>query len=175
MKDFWLGFKATLTRTWRACARWVLGPGAAILVVIAGLGALVFLGKLVPLGQLFDWLTGRDKKPGDQQAVEVVNHPPEDRTQNGKPIEPGTPDPKGQTQAVVVPIQTPGLFDRQDQVKFTPKGSDKPVVVDLPTGVQASDVKAVVVVKPNVVAVTVASSSKVTTKQVDDLLSKYGS
>jgi hypothetical protein len=174
VNQFWLGFRATLSRCWKAVARWVLGPGAAILVIIGGLLLLVFVGKLIPLGQVFDWITGRDKKPGDQRAVDVVNHPPEDRTKDGKPIEPGTPDSKGQTQAVVVPIETPGLFDRQDQVRYTPTGTDKPVVVDLPTGVQASEVKAVVVMTPRIVAVTVASTSKATPLQVEDLLKKYG-
>lgn len=171
--SFSSAYTAALRSIWGLVTKWVLGPGAAILVVLAGLGCLIFVGRLIPLGQLFEALVGKVKRPGEQEVLDVVNHPPPNRIADGKVIQPGAPDPKGLTQAVVVPIEMPGLFDRQDQVKYTPAGHDKPILVDLPTGVKASDVKAIVVVRPNVVAVTVDSRSGVTTSQVQDLLKKY--
>jgi hypothetical protein len=75
---------------------------------------------------------------------------------------------------VVVPIQTGGLFSDPTVVKVTPPGTDKEVVVHLPDGVKSSDVHQVVIVSPEIVAVTTKDSSKVTVGQVDDLLKKYG-
>ncbi len=105
----------------------------------------------------------------------MANTVPEDRVdENGVIIKPGEPDSTGQTQAVVVPIEEPGLFDDPGKIKVTPPGEDKPTEVILPDGVKAKDVDKVIIVKPDVYAVTVKDNSKVTGKDVDDLLSKYG-
>lgn len=66
----------------------------------------------------------------------------------GRRILPGEPDERGQTQAVVVPIEDPGLFGgSKDTVKFTdPNG--KPIEVPLPVGVTNSEVSTVAVIQP---------------------------
>jgi hypothetical protein len=81
----------------------------------------------------------------------------------------GTPDAKGITQAVVVPIEPPSIFSNPDHVVI-----QDPVVVELPEGVKAKDVDKVVVVSPEIHVVTVKNTSTVKAKDVDDLLAKYG-
>lgn len=156
-------------------ARWVYAPLVAILIVV-GVFILVALGvKHLQIGGLLGKLFGKDPKDG-KKAVDVANTVPEGRVdEDGVIIKPGEPDSKGQTQAVVVPIEEPGLFDNPDKVEIIPPGETEPVVVDLPDGVKAKDVDKVIVVKPEVYAVTVRDSSKVKAKDVDDLLEKYGS
>jgi hypothetical protein len=46
--------------------------------------------------------------------------------------------------------------------------------VVLPDGVKAKDVDRVIIVKPDVYAVTVKDKSGVSAKEVDDLLAEYG-
>lgn len=159
--------------SWRWIKRYVLAPLPAILIV-AGAILLVILGaKNIQIGGLLGKLFGH-KKPEGQKAIEVVNSVPEDRIDpNGKVIPIGTPDAKGITQAEVVPIEQPGIFSNPDQVVI--KKGEETVVVDLPEGIQAKDVDKVIIVKPEVLAVTVKDSSKVDTRTVDDLLTKYGS
>lgn len=166
-QKLWRGTKKVL--------RSLAAPLPAILIVVGAI-LLVMLGvKNIQIGGLLGKLFGKDPKPGTK-AVDVANTVPEDRVdKDGNVIPPGTPDSKGVTQAKVVPIDTGGLFSRDDQVKITPPDSKEPVVVDLPDGVKAKDVDKVIVVKPNVYAVSVKSTSKVTAADVDDLLSKYGS
>lgn len=157
---------------WAWIRKWVLAPIPAILIV-AGAIILVMLGaKNIQIGGLLAKLTGR--KEG-KKAVDVANSVPEDRVDpDGKILPPGMPDEKGITQAVVVPIEPPSIFSNPDTVVIHDPEEKKPVVIELPKGVKAKDVDKVVVVKPEVYAVTVKDSSKVPAETVDDLLAKYG-
>lgn len=152
----------------------VLAPLPAILIIVGAI-VLVMIGtKNVQIGGILGKLFG--KKDEGTKAIDVANSVPADRVdKDGNLIPVGTPDSQGITQAKVVPIQEPGLFDDPSQVKIVPPGGTEPIVVKLPDGVQAKDVDKVIVVKPEVYAVTVKDSSNVSAKDVDDLLSKYGS
>lgn len=161
--------------TWiKRAARTIAAPLPAILLVVGAI-LLIALGvKNVQIGGLLAKLFGKEDK-GGPKAIDVANTVPADRVdKNGNLIPIGTPDSKGITQAQVVPIQQPGMFDDPTEVKVVPPGQTEPIVVKLPDGVKASDVDKVVVVKPEVYAVSVRSSSSVTGKDVDDLLAKYG-
>jgi len=153
--------------------KYLLAPLPAILVVL-GAVILVVLGvKNVQIGGILGKLFGH--KGESTKAVDVSNTVPDHRIdKDGKIIQPGTPDAKGLTQAVVVPIEPPGLFSNPDKVVINHPDEKKPVVIDLPEGVKAKDVDKVIVVKPEVYAVTVKDSSSVTKSDVDDLLKKYG-
>lgn len=166
---FWQSAWVWIKRVVRAIA----APLPALLLVIGAI-LLIALGvKNVQIGGLLAKLFG--KGPDGPKAIDVANTVPADRVDaNGKVIPIGTPDSKGITQAQVVPIQQPGLMDDPNTVKVVPPGETKPVVVTLPDGVKAQDVDKVLVVKPEVYAVTVKDSSKVQAKDVDDLLAKYG-
>lgn len=169
---FWESFKSTMAKLWGALVKWILGPGAALIVVAVVL-VLVFFGvRNLQVGGLLSKLLG--KKDG-KKVVDIINNPPPERVDSeGKIIPPGTPDSKGSTQAVVVPLEKPGIFDDPTQVKVIPPGATKPMKIDLPDGVEASDVDKVVIVQPEVVAVTVKSDSTVSATDVEDLLAKYG-
>ena len=93
---------------------------------------------------------------------------------NSITIPEGQADPVGDTQAVVVPIKEPGLFSNPDTVQYTPPGATTDVTVQLPTGVKNRDVANVVIIKPEVLAVSVKDSSGVSLQKVDDLLKKFG-
>lgn len=166
--------KAKLLVVWAWIRKYLIAPLPVILVV-AGAIILVVLGaKNLQIGGILAKLTG--KKTDGKKAVDVANTIPEDRvTADGKVIPIGTPDSKGQTQAVIVPIENPGLFSNPDTVTILSPDDKKPVVVQLPDGVKAKDVDKVVIVSPEIHVVTVKDSSKVTGKDVDDLLTKYGS
>lgn len=167
---------------WQTSWAWIKKAGQSVLtflpvvlVVVVGLVLVVLGVKNVQIGGILGKLLGKDKQEGTK-AVDVANSVPEDRVDvNGNIIPPGTPDSQGITQAKVVPIETPGLFDDPTQVKIIPPGETTPIVVDLPDGVKAKDVDKVIVVQPEVLVVTVKDSSKVTPQKVDDLLKKYGS
>lgn len=147
----------------------------AILVILGALTLLLLGAKHVQIGGILGKLFGKKDSPDTKKAIDIANSVPENRVDpNGNLIPIGKPDSKGVTQVKVVPIETPGLFDDPSKVKILPPGETKPVVVDLPDGVKAADVDKVIVVKPEVYAVTVKDTSKVTPKDVDDLLSKYG-
>lgn len=150
----------------------VLGPILVVLLVIVAV-ILVAMGfKELQIGGLIGRLLGRNSP--QKGSVDVTNTIDPNRVgPDGKLIQPNTPDTKGQTQAVVVPIQDPGLFSDPNKVVFTPPGADKPIEVVLPDGVTNKDVHQVVVVSPEVIAVTVKDSSGVTAQSVDDLLKKY--
>lgn len=150
----------------------VLGPILVVLLVIVAV-ILVSMGfKELQIGGLIGRLLGKDSP--QKGSVDVTNTIDPNRVgPDGKLIQPNTPDTKGQTQAVVVPIQDPGLFSDPNKVVFTPPGADKPIEVVLPDGVTNKDVHQVVVVSPEVIAVTVKDSSGVTAQSVDDLLKKY--
>ena len=168
----WGYVKRAAKAVWWFLKRYILGPLPALLLV-AGAILLVVLGaKNVQIGGLLAKLLGR--KDG-KKAIDVANTVPEDRVRkDGTVIKPGEPDEKGMTQAKVVAIEKPGLFSNPDTVKIKPEGEKKAITVDLPTGVKAKDVDKVVVVKPEVYAVTVKDNSNVSTKEIDDLLAKYG-
>lgn len=154
--------------------RWVAAPLPAILLVVGAIILAILLGKNIPIGGLLAKLFGKDSK--GKKVVDIANSVPEGRVdENGVIIKPGEPDAKGQTQAVVVPIEEPGLFDNPDKIKIIPPGETKPVVVDLPDGVKADDVDKVIIVKPEVYAITVKDKSGVKAEDVDDLLERYGS
>jgi hypothetical protein len=166
---------------WQACwtwlkraGRWVLAPLPAILLVVGAIILVVVGVKNIQVGGLLNKLLGREKEGA--KTVDVANSIPEDRVDaEGKIIPPGTPDSQGTTQAVVVPIKPPGLFDDPTKVEIVPPGEGKkPIVVTLPDGVKSKDVDKVVVVTPDVYAVTVKDSSGIPAKTVDDLLEKYG-
>ena len=161
--------------TWiKKVGRWVAAPLPAILLVAVAIFLVILGFKNIQIGGLLDKLLGREKK--GVSSVDVANSVPEDRVDSdGKIIPPGTPDSHGVTQAVVVPIKPPGLFDNPKQVEIVPPGEDKtPIVVDLPDGVRARDVDKVIVVKPKVYAVTVKDKSGIPAEMVDDLLERYG-
>lgn len=164
--------KAVLVLVWGWIRKYILAPLPALILVAVAI-FLVLLGfKDLKIGGLLAKLFG---KPEGQKAVDVANTVPDHRVdKDGRIILPGTPDSQGITQAVVVPVETGGLFSDPTVVKVTPPGQDTPIVVHLPDGVKSDDVSQVVIVRPDVVAVTVKDSSKVTTQNVDDLLAKYG-
>jgi hypothetical protein len=164
--------KSMLATSWAWIRKYLLAPLPALLLVAAAIFLIILGFKNVQIGGLLAKLFG---KPEGKKAVDVANTIPKDRVdKDGRLIQPGTPDSKGITQAVVVPIETGGLFSDPTIVKVTPPGESKPVVIHLPDGVKDKDVDKVIIVKPDVYAVTVKDSSKVTVEKVDDLLAKYG-
>ena len=168
--------KAFFAKLWswiKTAARFAIAPIGVILIVLVG-GFLVAAGlKNVQVGGLIATLLGK-KKTGSK-AVAVANSVPKDRVDaNGKLIPVGTADSKGITQAAVVEIDRPSWLGDPKTVQFTPPGEQKPVTVDLPDGVHATDVEHVVVVKPGEFVVTVKDSSGISATKVDSLLSKYG-
>lgn len=169
---FWASFKNTLS--WIGAK--LLGPlGAVLLILVAIL--LVSLGfKELQIGGLLGKILGKKEPDGGGKTIDVANSVDKDRIgPDGKLIEPGKPDSKGQTQAVVVPIEEPGLFSNPDTIKFTPPGEEKPIEVVLPDGVKNKDVDQVIVVKPDVVVITVKDNTGIPAQKVDDLLKRYGS
>ena len=149
------------------------GPGVALIVVIVALILISMGWKELQIGGLLGKLFG--KKSPSTSAIAVANTiPPHRVDKDGKLIPEGTPDSKGQTQAVVVPIENPGVFSNPDTVTFTPPGKTEPVEVQLPDGVKNRDVNQVVIVQPDKFIVTVTDTSGVPASKVDDLLKKYG-
>ena len=161
----------------KGALRWLVGPGAALVVVVVAI-VLVALGvKNVQVGGIIGKIFG--KKGSGKKAIDVANTIPEGRVDDdGNLIPQGEPDKKGYTQAKVVPIHNPGIFSNPDSVVFTPPGEAKPVEVELPKGIKAKDVDKVIVVKQDEFVVTVKDKSGVTAKEavkeIDDLLKKYG-
>lgn len=154
--------------------RWIAAPLPALLLVIGAIILIVLGVKDIQIGGLLNKLFGKETKdPRGKKAIDVANTIPDSRIdKDGKLIPIGEPDSKGQTQAVVVPIQEPGLFDDPGKIKVTPPGGET-IEVELPDGVKAKDVDKVIITQPGDFVVTVKDSSKVTAKDVDDLLSKY--
>jgi len=152
--------------------RYVLAPLPAFLL-IAGAVILVVLGvRNVQIGGLLGKLFGHSTE--GKKAVDIANTIPDHRVgPDGALIPIGTPDSKGITQATVHTIESPGIFSNPDTVTIQPPGQDK-VVVQLPDGVKSKDDDKVIVVSPEVVAVSVKDTSKVSAQNVDDLLKKYG-
>jgi hypothetical protein len=169
-------------RVWtslKSAASWVgtkaLGPILVVVLVVVGI-ILVSMGfKELQIGGLIGKLLGKKDPKGEGNTVDLANTVDPDRIgPDGKLIQPGTPDSKGMTQAVVVPIKEPGLFSDPKKVVFTEPGKDKPTEITLPDGVTNKDVDQVVVVRPDVTVVTVKDKSGIPAKTVDDLLLKYG-
>lgn len=167
----WESFKSSFT--------WVttkaLGPLLVVVLVIVAI-VLVSMGfKELQIGGLIGKLLGKKDPKGEGSAVDLANTVDPDRIgPDGKLIQPGTPDSKGMTQAVVVPIQEPGLFSDPKKVVITEPGKDKPTEIILPDGVTNKDVDQVVVVRPDVHIVTVKDKSGIDAKKVDELLLRYG-
>ncbi len=179
---FWESFKNFFAGIWafiRKLSPKVLGPLAA-LVVIAIAIILVSVGfKELQIGGILGKLLGKKggATPDRGPTVETANSiDPKRVGPDGKLIPEGFPDQKGDTQAVVVPIQPSGLFSDPSTVVFTAPGDSSPTTVVLPTGVTNKQVDQVVVINPTTtVAVTVKDNTGVPASKVDDLLKKYGS
>ena len=163
---------STGAKVWGWLRRYLVGPIPALLVVAGGIVLVALGAKNVQIGGLLGKLLGKSKTP--HKAVETANSIPPGRVrEDGSLIPIGEPDSKGITQARVVAIEKPGLFSDPRVIKVTPPGADKPIEVQVPDGIAAKDVEQVVVVKPEVIAVTVKSSSPIKAQDVDDLISKY--
>ena len=170
--------KPTFWATVWAKLKWVatqfFAPGVALVVIIVAILLVAMGWKELQIGGLLGKLFG--KKDPEQRAIDVANSVSPDRVgPDGKLIPQGTPDSKGDTQAVVVPINDPGLFSNPDTVTFTPPGASKAVEIQLPDGVKAKDVEHVIVVSPEVTVVSVKDTSNIPAQKIDDLLTKYGS
>jgi hypothetical protein len=154
--------------------RLLMAPLPALLI-IGGAIVLVVLGaKNVQIGGILGKLFGKTGE-GNKTAVDLANSVPEHRVDpKGNIIPVGIPDSQGQTQAVVVPIESPGLFSNPTTVTIVPPNATAPVTINLPDGVRSHDVDKVIIVKPEVYAVTVKDSSPISAQHVDDLLKKYG-
>lgn len=173
-----MGFWATVWQKIKSIFSWMgrhlLAPIVAVIVIVAAIALLIVGVRDLQIGGLLGRLFGR-KDEDPKKAIDIANSIDPDRIdKNGNLIQPGVPDSNGNTQAVVVPIQQPGLFSDPHKVIFTPPGETKPVEVVLPDGVTNKDVEHVVIVKPEVTVVTVKDTSGVSAGQVDDLLKKYG-
>lgn len=154
--------------------RWAYAPLVAILIIAVAF-VLIAIGFKPQIGGLLGKLFGKGDEDKSKRAIDVANSVPKGRVDDkGVIIKPGEPDSTGQTQAMVVPIEEPGLFDDPNKIKITPPGETKPIEVILPDGVGAKDVDKVIIVKPDVYAVTVKDNSGISGKDVDDLLAKYG-
>lgn len=176
---FLKSFKAFFSGLWtfiKKVSPKLLGPFAALVVIVIAI-VLVSMGfKELQIGGLLGKLLGKKggSDPSKGPTVETANTLDPKRVDvDGKLIPQGVPDSKGDTQAVVVPIQPPGLFSDPTQVVFVAPGETKPTVVDLPTGVRSKDVDQVIVVQPSVVAITVKDTSSVSKQDVENLLKKY--
>lgn len=161
----------------KAAAKWVglklMGPGAALLVVAVAIVLFSLGWKKLQIGGILGRLLGR--KSEGAEPVGIINDIPEGRVgEDGKPIPLGTPDAQGHTQVAVVPIEQPGLFSDPHTVKFTPPGGAQAVELKLPVGVTNDQVGQVVVVRPEVFAVTVKDNSGIKAEKVSDMLAKYG-
>ena len=169
---FWQQFWGRMKAVFRWIGLHLLAPGVALVLVVLAV-LLVSMGfKELQIGGLLGKLFGK-KEPG-HKAIDTANSVDPDRVgPDGKLIQPGVPDSKGQTQVVVVPIKEPGLFSNPDTVTFTPPGRTEPIEVQLPDGVKNKDVEKVIVVQPDKFVVTVKDSSGVPASKVDDLLAKY--
>src|SRR5262245_16720741 len=105
-------------KLWSFFRKYILAP-LPILVILIVAVVLVFLGvKNVQIGGLIGKLLGRKGEAEDgKKAIEVANTVPKDRVdKQGNLIPIGQPDSQGITQAKVVPIKEPGLFDDPKKV-----------------------------------------------------------
>jgi hypothetical protein len=173
--QLWISFRDSLCKVWSficTLSAKVIGILLVILVVVIAI-LLVSLGfKELQIGGILSKLLG--KKDSVLKVLDIVNSVDPDRIDpKGNIIPIGKPDSSGNTQAVVVPIQEPGLFSDPKKVVITPPGEDKPVEIILPDGVTSKDVDQVIIVKPNVIVVSVHDNSGISSSDIDRLLSKY--
>jgi hypothetical protein len=173
----WTYIKAFFAAAW-TFFRW-LSPKTIgwILVVVVILVAVVAVSvgfKGLQIGGILGWLLGKKSTDGGSVIDIADSVDPKRVGPDGKIIPIGTPDSKGDTQAVVVPIQDPGLFSDPKKVIFTSPGSTTSTEITLPDGVTNSNVSQVIIIKPEILAVTVKDNSGISTQTVDDLLKKYG-
>lgn len=168
----WERFKKYVSDAGKLISANVLAPLATFVVVCVAF-ILVTMGfKEIQIGGLIAKMLGR--KTAEDGPTDLANSVPSDRIgPDGKLIPPGTADTKGQTQAVVVPIEEPGLFSNPNEISFVPPGEEDSQEIALPDGVKNKDVDQVVVVQPEIVAVTVKDSSGIQAEEIDDLLKKY--
>jgi hypothetical protein len=134
------------------------------IILVAAVAFLLILGIKVPINDLLAKMFGPSAVKKTKPTIESANSVPQ-----GRLVPKGVPDSTGQTQAEVVPIEESG-----GHIKVTPPGETKPIDVVLPDGVDSGDVNQVIIVKPQVDAVEVKTTSPVTSEQVTDLLNKYG-
>lgn len=168
------------TKVWdrlKAWGKWVrskmMAPGAALLVVLVAVILFSLGWKKLQIGGLLGRLLGRKKEP--VAPVGIMDPVPPGRVgPDGKLIPIGTPDQAGHTQVEVVQIEQPGLFSDPKTVKFTPPGKTEPVEVQLPVGVTNDQVAQVVMVQPEVYAVSVKDNTGIKAEKVESLLAKYG-
>lgn len=160
------------TKLWGFVRKYVLAPLPVLVIVVVAF-ILAMLGvKTLQVGGLIGKILGR--RAPENKAIEVANSIPPGRVrEDGSIINIGEPDSKGLTQAQVVAIKEPGLFDDPKVIKVTPPGETKPISIQVPDGLKAHDIETVVVIKPEVMAVTVKSTSKIKAENVDSLLDKY--
>ena len=137
---FWKAFSGFFAGIWafiKKVSPKLLGPIAALVVIVIAV-VLVSMGfKNLQIGGILGKLLGKKggTNPDRGPTVETANTiDPKRVGPDGKLIPQGVPDAQGDTQAVVVPIQPPGLFSDPNQVVFTAPGDTKPTVVPLPTG-----------------------------------------
>jgi len=164
----------TLKKIWNTCkaiAKALWAPLGVVLLVVIGAILTAAGVKGVQIGGLLGGLLGK-KKPTDLKAViKTANSIPKERVDSqGTPIQIGVEDANGVKQVPVAEIESPGVFSDPTVVKFTPPGETKPVEVQLPTGVKAQDVEHAMVVSQDNFVVTVKNDSKVSPKDVQDLL-----
>ena len=153
----------------------IVGASLPAIILILVVVALALIGIKISIGGILAKLFGKVGDDPSKKTIEIANSIPKGRVdKNGKVIPQGVPDSTGQTQATVVPIEKPGIFDDPGKIKVTPPGETKPIEVTLPDGVTPADVDKVIIVKPNVVVVSVKDSSGVKGEDVDALLRKYG-
>jgi len=175
---FWKAFVGFFFGIWafiKKLSPKVLGPLAALVIIVIAV-VLVSMGfKELQIGGILGKLLGKKggTNPGGPTVETANTIDPKRVGPDGKLIPQGDPDPKGDTQAVVVPIQTPGIFSDPSTVTYVAPGDTQPTVIPLPTGVTSKQVDQVIIVQPNVVAVTVKDTSGVSAQTVEDLLNKY--
>jgi len=163
----WDWIKAKLLQLWEGSKKYLGLILAVVLVVVT-----LMTGKKAKFGGLLGKLLG---KPEDDpsKAIEKANTVDKGRVApDGKPIEIGQPDSKGQTQAEVLPIEKTGVFSDDSKIVIDPP-NEKPIEVELPVGVTSKEVAQEVVVKPEVTTTKVTDNSKVSAQRIDDLLKKY--
>lgn len=172
-KGLWSEVKTDLVIAAGWARRKLLAPGIILIIVAVAL-VLVSMGfKELQIGGLVGKLLGR--KAPEKGSVGVANTIPTGRVDGqGNLIPIGQADTKGDVQVQVVPIKAPGLFSDPQTAVFTDPQTKKPDEVSLPDGVKNTQVDQVVIIRPNVLAVTVKDGSGMSAHEIDDLIKKYG-
>src|SRR5690606_28813760 len=98
--------------------KYILAPLPALILVAVAI-VLVMLGvRNVKIGGLLGKLLGKEPP---KKAIERANSIPADRVRpDGSLIPQGKPDSKGISQAIVVPIEKPGIFENPTTVRIVP-------------------------------------------------------